>query len=96
MTKNIYNNESQNNVNKGLMSGAVLQHAHSAGLLGSFPEVASNAVKEAQNLREFLGQKGVSAAWKTRFVMCMGLMVGFCVCGIYLWQLFFVVKVRYE
>jgi len=65
------NNKSQNNANKGLMNGAVLQYAHSAGLLGSFLSFTFIAVREAQNLAEFLGEKGVSAGVKRRFLMCM-------------------------
>ena len=59
--KKIGNNKLKNNVNKGLMSGAVLQHAHSAGLLGSFLKVMFIAVREAQKTREFLREKGMSA-----------------------------------
>jgi hypothetical protein len=69
--KIIQNIKVKNNVNKGLTSVVFLQHVHRDRGHGSFPEVERIAVREVQNLAEFLGQKGMSAGVKTRFLMCI-------------------------
>jgi len=77
--KIIFNSKQENNVNKGLMNVVITQHVHRKGVHGSFPEVTRLAVREAQNLAEFLGQKGVSAGVKRRFLMCIGFWARLCV-----------------